>query len=476
MQHFLKKLSVTAILSTTLLTNAFGFGTASRAFTATSLVDKSEDPIAITMDNLENMYRFAERNYLYDIDTDKVYEAMAGAMLDAFGDEWTMFIPSEESTSYRDHRTGNYGGIGIYMTKLSPNKQVEGDPSTMYITITSCFSGGPAERAGLRSKDMITHINGESVINKNASECAELLKGETGSILSLTILRGSKTFDIDIEREIVNVPTAQSTVLDDHIGYIKISEFSSITATQVKEKLAPLSRMRDLKALIIDLRNNGGGDVKASVDIADYLIPGHKVIVSAVGKNSSRNETQMTNEKSEKFNTDCPIIVLINSGTASASEILSGALQDNKRAIIMGEKSFGKGVMQVSAPFGNGYVNVTSQEYKTPNGNKVNKVGITPDVVVKNRTVENENVDELNRIANNKVAEKYVDLHKDFTDKNIENFVKANKFEYAISDYLLSIIVLNEYLSRMDSTDRPVAFPKYDNVLSEAIAYIQKNY
>ena len=132
--------------------------------------------------------------------------------------------------------------------------------------------------------------------------------------------------------------------------------------------------------------------------------------------------------------------------------------------------------MQVSAPFGNGYVNVTSQEYKTPNGNKVNKVGITPDVVVKNKTNENENVDELNRIANNKVAEKYVDLHKDFTDKNIENFVKANKFEYAISDYLLSIIVLNEYLSRMDSTDRPVAFPKYDNVLSEAIAYIQKNY
>ena len=113
MQHFLKKLSVTAILSTTLLTNVFGFGTARRAFTATSLVDKSEDPIAITMDNLENMYRFAERNYLYDIDTDKVYEAMAGAMLDAFGDDWTMFIPSEESTSYRDHRTGNYGGIGI---------------------------------------------------------------------------------------------------------------------------------------------------------------------------------------------------------------------------------------------------------------------------------------------------------------------------------------------------------------------------
>lgn len=469
----LKKIFSVLILSVLIDTSIFAFGGRSSVFSSTSLIDKGDDPIAVTMDNLENMYRFAERNFLYDIDSNKVYEAMASAMLDAFGDEWTMFIPSDESDTYRDHRAGNYGGIGIYLTKLPPSKQVEDDPTTLYVVITSCFNGGPADRAGLRSKDMITHIDGESVINKNASECASLMKGKTGSKVLLTIKRGIRTFDIEVTREIVNIPTVESTILNDDIGYVKISEFTTVTASQVREKL---SALRGVKALIIDLRNNGGGDVKASVDVADYLIPGHKTIVTSEGKYSNQGETHMSSEKSEKFNTACPIIVLINSGTASASEILSGALQDNKRAIIMGEKSFGKGVMQVSAPFGNGYVNVTSQEYRTPNGNKVNKIGITPDVEVKDDSYDTQDGDEIVRITNDKVTEKFVNSHPAFTDKNVENFVKANRFEYDINDIRLTRLIVNEYLSKLNANERPIALPKYDNQLEAAITYIEKNY
>ena len=236
--HSQKKFFTSSLLMLFSVLSVFALGNGSRVFSTTSLLDKSDDPIAITMDNLENMYRFAERNFLYDIDSNKVYEAMASAMLDAFGDEWTMFISSEESDVYRDHRVGNYGGIGVYITKISPSKQNDDDPNTLYIIITSCFNGGPADRAGLRSKDLITHIDGESVINKNASECARLMKGENGSKVTLTIKRGTRTFDVSLTREIVNVPTVESTILDNNIGYVKISEFTSITATQVKEKLS----------------------------------------------------------------------------------------------------------------------------------------------------------------------------------------------------------------------------------------------
>lgn len=444
-----------------------------RGFTTTSLSNGGHDDISVSMEALENIYRFAERNFIYDIDYNKVYEAMASAMLDAFGDEWTMYIPSSSSDEYRDHRIGNYGGIGVYLTKMPLSKQDANDPSTLYILITNVFKDAPAYKAGLKRGDLITHIDGESVISKTSGECASILKGEKGSIVRVSVLRGQTTFDAEVERGDVSVPTTEGHIIQDNIGYIKIYEFTTQTASQVS---AELDKIKDnVKALIIDMRDNGGGDVSACIEVADYFLESGATIVSTEGKTNDMKRVYLSSAKTTKISTDIPIVILINSGTASAAELFAGALKENNRAVVFGEKSYGKGVMQVSAPFNDGYVNVTAAEYKTPRGNTVNKVGISPDVEIKeNLGSEDEQHALLNMIQNN-IFKDYVVEHPTFSPINVSRFVNEYSDEYDINPALLKRAITEEYASRTDSETLYSELLKCDNVIEYALSYINNS-
>lgn len=442
---------------------------------STSLVE-SQDNITTTMRSLENIYRFAERNFIYDIDYNKVYEAMASAMLDAFGDQWTMYIDSEESKAFKEGRVGDFGGIGIYLTKSPVSKQDYNDPKTLYVVIQGTMDGGPAMKAGLRSGDLIIKINDEDVVKMSAFEASNNVKGTPGTTVKLTIKRQDSTFDVTLKREIIKTPTTSSTILENNIGYLKINEFTTHTHEQVKEEL---DKLKNTDALIIDLRYNGGGDVFSCTETAKLFLQGYKTIVSAEGKNRAMNQVYTTSIINPYYNPLSPIVILTNGSTASASEILTGALRDNGRATVIGSKTYGKGVMQISSAFGEGIVNVTAAEYKTPNGDKVNEIGISPDIEVLDPVYDTaEHLDDktaeiLKKFSEDEIAKKFVDEHTEFTDENIKLFVDTYKDEYQLEDYILTSFVVYEYVNRMDSDKRPVALPKYDVQLKEAVKFLE---
>lgn len=441
---------------------------------STSLVENS-DSITSTMRSLENIYRFAERNFIYDIDYHKVYEAMASAMLDAFGDQWTMYIDSEESKMFKENRVGDFGGIGIYLTKSPVSKQDYNDPKTMYVVVQGTMDGGPAMREGIRSGDLITKINDEDVVKMSAFEASNNMKGDPGTFVKLTIQRQKSTFDVNIKREIIKIPTTKSTILENNIGYLKINEFTTHTHEQVKEEL---NTLKNVNALIIDLRYNGGGDVYACTETAKLFLQGYKTIVTAEGKNRAMNQVYTSSSSSPVFNPLTPIVILTNGSTASASEILTGALKDNGRATVIGSKTYGKGVMQISSTFGDGIVNVTAAEYKTPNGSKVNEIGISPDIEVLDPVYDTaEHMDEttsenLKKLAEDEKAKAFVDAHSEFNKDNIALFVQTYKDEYKLEDYILETVVVYEYINRMSTDDRPIALPEYDIQLKKAIEYL----
>lgn len=433
-----------------------------------------EDEIQSNIDDLEKIYRFASDNYLYEIDHKKVYEAMAAAMLDAFGDKWTQYINSEVSKRYGESIQGSFSGIGVYLTKVSPGNQKADDEKTLYLQIESVFKDGPAAKAGLKSGDLITHINSESVIEKTGTECSTLLRGKEGTTVTVTVKRKTSIFDIVITREIVNTPSVETEMLDNNILYMNINSFASNTSTQVINQLSQYAKR--INGLIIDIRDNGGGDVNTCLEIADLFIDGKRPLISTDSKVVSRKKTYMSTN-STIISKKVPIVILVNNGSASASEILAAAMKDNNRATIIGEKTYGKGVMQISSPYKDGYVNVTTAEYKTPNGDKVHEVGIEPDIYVQHHPLTDEETDKLLKLHENGVVNKFVEENPELNSENFKKCLslvrKDNEYDI-IATELVEQYILAVYSRSIPNEKRRKAYPEYDPALNKAEVYIKE--
>ena len=265
---------------------------------------------------------------------------------------------------------GNYVGIGIYMTADKKQDKVK---------VISPIKGSPAEKAGIEPGDIIVSVNGKTYKASEMSAMSNDIKGEEGTEVEITILRGTETKEFKVKREKIKVNPVEGKVLDNNIGYIKFTSFDETTADDFKNKYEELKKS-NIKSLIIDLRNNGGGLVDQALKIADYITEKDSVLLYEVDKNGKEEVKKSENDPiiSE------PIIILTNENTASASEILAGALKDLGKATIVGTKTYGKGVIQqiLTVKDGSG-IKLTVEEYQTPNRNKINKIGIEP-----NETVE----------------------------------------------------------------------------------------
>ena len=265
---------------------------------------------------------------------------------------------------------GNYVGIGIYMTADKKQDKVK---------VISPIKGSPAEKAGIEPGDIIVSVNGKTYKASEMSAMSNDIKGEEGTEVEITILRGTETKEFKVKREKIKVNPVEGKVLDNNIGYIKFTSFDETTADDFKNKYEELKKS-NIKSLIIDLRNNGGGLVDQALKIADYITEKDSVLLYEVDKNGKEEVKKSENDPiiSEA------IIILTNENTASASEILAGALKDLGKATIVGTKTYGKGVIQqiLTVKDGSG-IKLTVEEYQTPNRNKINKIGIEP-----NETVE----------------------------------------------------------------------------------------
>ena len=307
-----------------------------------------------------------DKYYLGEVNDEDLLEGAIRGYIDGLGDPYTEYISKEEMQEYMEDTLGNYVGIGIYMIK---------DEKTNRVKVLSPIKNSPAETAGIQPGDLIIAVNGKEYTGDEMTQMSNDIKGEEGTEVILTILRNNESLEIKVKREKIKVNPVESKVLENNIGYIAFTSFDETTAEDFKSKFEELQK-QNIKSLIIDLRNNGGGLVDQAVDIAGYVLDKDSVVLYEVDKNE--------NEVVEKTTTDpiidMPIIILTNENTASASEILAGALKDFGKAKTVGIKTYGKGVIQeiLSVKDGSG-IKITTSEYQTPNRNKINKIGIEPD-------------------------------------------------------------------------------------------------
>ena len=307
-----------------------------------------------------------DKYYLGEVDESKLEEGAIKGYIEGLDDPYTEYISKEDMKSYLDDAMGNFVGIGIYMVK---NTEVD------RIQVLATIKGSPAEKAGVQPGDIIMSVDGVEYKGSDMTAAANNIKGDEGTKVNIEFLRGTETVKYEITREKVKVNQVEGKLISKNIGYIQFTSFDETTAEDFKTKYEELAK-QGIQSLIIDLRNNGGGIVDQALEIADYMTTKDSVLLYEVDKNNK--ETVRKSKKDPIIN--MPIIILTNENTASASEILAGALKDLGKAKIVGTKTYGKGVIQQILKISDGSgLKITIEEYQTPNRKKINKVGIEPD-------------------------------------------------------------------------------------------------
>lgn len=335
----------------------------------------STDSIGRTFKTFHN---FIEKNYIGDMDEDKMLESAIKGYVAGLDDEYSEYITKEEMQEYMEDTTGKYVGIGIYIANNTKTNQ---------IVVLMPMKGSPAEEAGIKSGDVITKVDGVAYTGEQLSEASSALKKEEGTKAKVEILRESgEIVELEVERRSIKVNHIETKVLNDNIGYMEIATFDDGCYEEFKTKWEDLKN-QNIKSLIIDLRNNGGGIVKEATDIADMMVEKGKTLLITSSKNKDEKITKATQEKT----IDLPIVILVNENTASSSEILSAAVKENNDNVtIIGKTTYGKGVIQTIYNLTDGSgIKLTTNEYYTPKHNSINKVGIKPDIEVEFPKEEN---------------------------------------------------------------------------------------
>ena len=318
--------------------------------------------------SLKNIEKLVKSKYLNvsNIDETKAIDGAIEGYINSLGDEYTEYIPADQMKEYTESIMGNFVGIGIYMVKNTEKNLVQ---------VLSPIRESPAEKVGIKAGDLITKVNGVSYTADQMTEMANTIKGEEGSNVTIEILRGEQTLTFEVTRAKVNTNPVYSEKLENDIGYLEITSFDEGVAEDFKAKYLSLKE-QGIQGLVIDLRDNGGGLVDEALKIVDYIVPKNQTVLITVDKDGKE---EVTKSKEDKLIEE-PVVVLVNASSASASEIMAGALKDLNAAKIVGNKTYGKGVIQQLLTLSNGAgLKITVEEYYTPNKTKINKVGITPD-------------------------------------------------------------------------------------------------
>ena len=322
-------------------------------------------------DKEEEIYNTIDEYYLNGIDNDKMKDGIYKGMVDSLGDPYTVYYNSEEYKQFTSSSSGTYSGIGVAVSQ---------NVTTGAITIVKTFKKGSGEKEGMKPGDVIYKVEGKRIEGLELSKVVSMIKGEEGTFVKVTVLRDGKEIEFNLERKKLEVDTVNYRMEDrsgKKIGYISVSEFDEVTASQFKSAISELNK-EGMEGLVIDLRDNPGGLLDVTCEMLDRMIK-KGLLVYTVDKYGKRVDEDATD--SDSF--DKPVAILVNGNSASASEVFSGAMKDYKAATLVGTKTFGKGIVQSIVPFGDGTaMKVTVSKYYTPNGVNIHGTGIEPDVVV----------------------------------------------------------------------------------------------
>lgn len=322
------------------------------------------EAVAEKIDILE--YMINRYYYQDDVSREDLENGIYQGLMDAVGDPYTSYYNASDFNTFMEQTTGAYYGIGAYVAQ---------DKERNYPKINSPIPGSPAEEVGLRPNDIIYEVDGVSTYDMDLDKVVSLIKGEEGTTVNLTIYREGEYMDVAVQRRQVEIPTVEQEMLEGGMAYIRIIEFDEVTPGQFKEALQT-SRNRGMKGLVLDLRGNPGGSVNAVVDIARQLLP-EGLVVYTEDKYGKREEYSC--DGSNEF--ELPLVVLIDGNSASASELLSGAIQDYCKGTLVGTTTFGKGIVQQMMTLRDGSaIKITISSYYTPGGRNIHGIGIEPDV------------------------------------------------------------------------------------------------
>ena len=339
-------------------------------------VNSSENNIYEKIDLFGEVLEKINKEYVDEIDQSKSMDSAINGLLQSL-DPYSAYMSPEIFNEMQTETSGKFGGLGIEVSMESG-----------VVKVISPIDDTPASKAGIKAGDYIVKINEIQVQGKSLSEAVDLMRGPVGSGIELTVRRRGekKALKFNIVREIIQIQSVKSDLLEDNIGYIRLTSFNDNSDTQIEKQIKKFEKNNNVKAYILDLRNNPGGLLSQAIRISDFFLDNGE-IVSTKSRKASENRRwfakkgDLTNGKS--------LIVLINYGSASASEIVAGALKDHKRAILLGENSFGKGSVQSIIPLKNdGAIRLTIAKYYLPSGKSISEVGVSPDIEIAEETDE----------------------------------------------------------------------------------------
>lgn len=414
---------------------------------------------------LDDTLRFVLQNYVDQPDAHKLFEGAMKGLFESLGDPYSTFLDENMFSDMTDITSGQFGGVGLYISKqVKDPKKAEDDPR--YIEIVSPIEDTPGAKYGLLSGDLILKIDGESTVPLSSFEAQQKIRGTVGSAVVLTIRRGEAEFDAKLVRAIIEIPTVKSALIptqSGNIAYLRIIEFTAQTKTAFEEAIRNFNTA-GYRALILDVRNDGGGLLQAVIQIADDLLDSG-IIVSTKGRNPYENSVSRA-MPGLSVPKDKPIILLINKGSASASEILAGALKDNKRAYLVGENSYGKGSVQQIYPVDKTGFKMTTARYYTPSDENIDKTGIPPDLEVKDPAFTDAQAADLSKLYDSGKLDAFVKAHPDATIAERDAFATSLGQIYSLPERVLKILVKNQ-LERTKTA--PVYDLEFDSALNAAI-------
>ncbi len=418
------------------------------------------------MRKINSVFDFVQQNYVDEIDPVVLYEGALKGMFEALGDPYSVYLDSDYMRDLTDTTEGSFGGVG-----LTISKPVESTPEKpAYVEVASPLEDSPGAKAGIRAGDLIVAVEGRPTPELTMNEVLGLLRGEVGTPVTITILRGTNMrFDVRLVRALIEVPTAKYGMIEGtKIGYVRLIEFTPETPIRFQDALDSFEE-NGYKSLIIDLRDNPGGLINSVVDVADKFID-KGVIVSTKSRIAIENMEFKASKDKTTARKNIPIVVLINKGSASASEILSGALKDYKMAYLVGENTYGKGsVQQVRQLSDTDGFKLTMARYYTPSDVNIDKIGIPPDLEITNmESLTKEQEDNYVKLVEDRIIEKLVEDNPEMTEKQIAENAKVISNDTKIDARIIRKIIRNQ----VTKYSTPLYDLDYDLQLNEAIKIV----
>lgn len=417
------------------------------------------------MQQLYSVFDFVERNYVDEVEPKVLFEGAMRGLMDSLGDQFSYYLDAESMTSMNDTTVGSFGGVGLSISKEV--KSTADKPA--FVEVVSAIEDTPGAKAGIQTGDLIVSINGTDTSTISMNEVLSLLRGPVGTDVSFVVKRGEMELPFTITRALIEVQTVKHTMID-KTGYLRILEFTPQTASRVREAIKSFEKS-GYKSLIVDLRNNPGGILSSAVEIADMFIDSG-VIVSTKSRIQRENKVEFANSKNTIVPKGFPVVVLIDHNSASCSEVLSGALKDAKVAYLVGERSYGKGSVQLVVPIPPGDVGVrlTISRYYSPSDTNIHSIGIPPDFEIKNVSVNGEEEEKaFQNLIKDDVIKPYVASHPDMSEKDIASYAKTLSKKYPLDlRFLRRVIRVNVNRAR----EMPLYDKDYDEQLTKALEIV----